>query len=253
MITFSLQSGSNGNCIYVEAGGMKILFDAGISGKLAEFRLKEYGRDIRDCQALFISHDHSDHIRCAGIYQRKFGLPIYVTRPTLQAARGLGRLRDVRLFHSGRRIAMGPVTISTVRTPHDAADGLSFVVEHEGKRLGILTDLGHPFQGLSSTLSDLDAAYLESNYDPQMLETGRYPPALKDRIRGKGGHLSNIQSALLVKQCVRSRLRWICIAHLSEENNHPELALATHHKHIGRDFPIYLASRYETSPLLSVR
>jgi len=247
LITFSLQSGSNGNCIYVEAGPVRLLFDAGISGKHAERRLEETGRDIRDCQGLFISHEHSDHIRCAGIYQRKFGIPLYVTRQTLGAARGLGKLRDVRHFQSGGSVEIGPVRVHSLRTPHDAADGVAFVVEHEGRRLGILTDLGHPFPRLSSILPELNGAYLESNYDPHMLETGRYPRALKARIRGGRGHLSNIQSALLGKNSMRSKLGWIAISHLSEENNHPELALATHREHVGRHFPIYLASRHERS------
>ncbi len=255
MLTFSLQSGSNGNSIYVEAEGVRLLFDAGISGIMAQRRMAEHHRDIREVDALIISHDHRDHVRCAGIYQRKFGLPIYVTRKTQAATAqwcSLGRLSDVRYFHSGDALTFGRVTVHTVPTAHDAVDGVVFVVECQGKRLGILTDLGHPFPGLQSILETLDAAYLETNYDPDMLENGSYPWGLKERIRGPGGHLSNDESAELLRACGRRRPQWIAVAHLSEENNLPELAIGAQHAALGRGFPVFHASRYECSDVLVV-
>lgn len=253
MRTFSLQSGSNGNAVYVEADGVRLLFDAGISGALAERRMAVHGRDIREVDALIISHDHIDHVRCAGIYQRKFGLPIYATRRTLAATWcNLGELRDVRYFQSGDSLSFGRVVVHTIRTPHDAADGVVFVVECAGKRLGILTDLGHPFRGLQDVLELVDAAYLECNYDPEMLETSSYPMNLKGRIRGDGGHLSNDESASLLRACGRRRPKWIAVAHLSQENNRPELAVNTQHLAVGRDYPVHHASRYEASELLTV-
>ncbi|RME40124.1 MAG: MBL fold metallo-hydrolase, partial [Planctomycetota bacterium] len=170
MKTLSLQSGSNGNSIYVEANGVRLLFDAGISGRCAERRLAEHGRDIRDVDALLISHDHRDHVRCAGVYQRKYGLPLYITPKTRAAAEkwhSLGDLHDVRYFRSGDTLRFGRVAVHTVPTPHDAADGVVFIVECEGKRLAILTDLGHPFAGLRRILMSVHAAYLECNYDPE--------------------------------------------------------------------------------------
>lgn len=255
VLTFSLQSGSNGNAIYVEANGVRLLFDAGISGRMAQRRMAVHGRDICDVDALIISHNHSDHIRCAGIYQRKFGLPIYVTRPTHTAAAtwcDLGLLSDVRYFRSGDSLTFGDVTVHTVPTAHDAADGVGFVIECEGKRLGLLTDLGHPFPGLQSVLESVDAAYLECNYDPQMLATGTYPPAVKARIKGPRGHLSNDESADLLRACGRRRPRWVAVAHLSEDNNEPDLAIGAQHESVGRDYPVHHASRYEASQLLKV-
>ncbi|MHC4235939.1 MAG: MBL fold metallo-hydrolase [Planctomycetota bacterium] len=253
MITFSLQSGSNGNSIYVEAAGVRLLFDAGISGKLAEQRMAQYGRDIREVDAVLLSHDHIDHVCCAGIYQRKFGLPIYMTRVTRRAIQcDLGRLNDVRYFRAGESVEFDPVTVHTLRTPHDAADGVAFIVECQGRRLGILSDLGHPFARLARTLEELEAAYLESNYDPQMLEEGSYPAYVKARIRGTGGHLSNIESADLLRGCQAGRPKWIALAHLSEENNDPQLALATHRQHLGNGYPLFVASRYGASELLDV-
>jgi len=253
VIALSLQSGSNGNCIYVEAGNVSLLFDAGISGKQASRRLKARGRDPHQCRALIISHDHGDHIRCAGVYQRKFGLPIYATEPALaRVAYRMGHLSEVRHFKPGDELAFGQVRVETVPTPHDVVDGVAFVVEHAGKRLGILTDLGHPFEGLGPLLSELDGVFLESNYDPDMLEKGAYPPALKARIRGPGGHLSNIEAARLVADHAGDRLQWVALAHLSENNNTPRLAVNTHRRHVGNGRAIQAMSRYEVGPILEV-
>jgi len=252
MVTFSLQSGSNGNCIYVEAGGARLLFDAGISGKRALERMSLHGRDIHGLDALLISHDHIDHFRCAGVFQRKFKVPIYMTRPTHHAAPcDLGKLNDLRYFAAGDRLQFDGVSVQTIPTPHDAADGVAFVVEHAGQRLGIMTDLGHPFAALRECLETLDAVYLESNYDPHMLETGPYPYYLQQRIRGPHGHLSNPESAELIKG-VAKRLKWAALAHLSEQNNHPDVALDTHRRHVGKQFPYRLASRDEVSEVMEV-
>ncbi len=252
MITFSLNSGSNGNAIYVEAGDVRLLFDAGISGKQAEGRMRVHRRDIRDVHAVIVSHDHADHIRCAGIFQRKFGLPVYMTRPTRQACYcDLGPMRDLRHFKAGEPLTFDGVTVHTIRTPHDAADGLAFVVEHDGRRLGIMTDLGHPFPELLQRMQTLDACYLESNYDPEMLANGPYPYPLQQRIRGGRGHLSNHQAAELIR-ANSHRLKWAAIAHLSQENNDPQLALDTHRRHVGRTFPFFHASRYQVSDVMEV-
>lgn len=248
MITFSLQSGSNGNSIYVEAKGVRLLFDAGISGKAAQTRMASNGRDICDVEAVIISHDHFDHVRCAGVYQRKFGLPIYVTPATKRAIWcDLGLIDDVRYFRSGESLAFGPVTVHTVSTPHDARDGVVFVVECEGRRLGIFTDVGHSFAGLQGLLESVDAAYLECNYDPHLLETGSYPRYLKERIKGPGGHLSNDESARLLTACGRCVPEWIAVAHLSEDNNRPDLAIETQRRVVGPSYPVHHAGRFGVS------
>jgi len=192
---------------------VRLLFDAGISGREAAGRMRVHGRDIRGVDALIISHDHDDHIRSAGIFHRMFGIPLYLTERTRRATRcDLGRLREVRYFQAGEPVQLNGVTVHTIPTPHDAADGVAFVVEHAGRRLGILTDLGHPFAALRDWLPALDAAYLESNYDPEMLERGPYPPYLKRRIRGDAGHLSNEESAALVL-AAGTRWQWVALAH----------------------------------------
>lgn len=254
MNVLPLQSGSNGNCICVEAGGVTLLFDAGISGRQAKERLAIHGRDIRKVDALVISHDHIDHVSCAGIYQRKFGMPLFITQKTLraaQSARGLGGLGDVHHFRSGDALRFGAVRVETMPTPHDGADGVAFIIDDGISRLGIFTDLGHVYGDLKCALASVDAALVESNYDPAMLEAGRYPYPVKRRISGPGGHLSNIEAAELVAES-SGHLRWVCLAHLSEENNTPELALRTHRTITGALLRYHVASRYTSSRAMKI-
>jgi phosphoribosyl 1,2-cyclic phosphodiesterase len=254
MKVIALQSGSNGNCIYVESDGVRLLFDAGISGKQAQARLAAHGRDIEDVHALLISHDHRDHSRCLGVYQRKFGLPVHITRGTLTVTsrkENLGELGDVRHFSAGSAIQFGKITVETILTPHDAVDGVAFVVDDGTRRLGILTDLGHVFDRLVPVMKTLDAVVIESNHDLEMLTNGPYPESLKRRIHGRHGHLSNVDSAELL-HAAGSRLKWACLAHLSEDNNDPELAVDTHRQKLGDRLPLFVASRYEAADVLEV-
>lgn len=247
----ALQSGSNGNCIYVETSGVRLLFDAGICGIQAEARLRTRGLDIRNVDALIISHDHSDHVKHAGVFQRKYGIPVYMTPKTLAKAESrhrLGKLDDVRCFFSGGAIRIGNVSINSIPTPHDGEDGSVFIVDSGKKRLGILTDIGHVFQELIPAVASLDAVFMESNYDPAMLEHGPYPAFLKRRIKGEGGHLSNVESAELL--CWGGRLKWACLAHLSQDNNEPSLALKTHRKILGRNLPLHVAGRHAPTDIL---
>lgn len=251
MKAISLQSGSNGNCIYVETAGVRLLFDAGITGVQAAERLAMHGRDIRKVDAVIISHDHGDHIRHAGVLHRKYGLPIYVTPATLAAASSrctLGSLKDVRHFRSGDQLRFGDLAVHSIPTPHDGADGCAFIVESGPKRLGILTDLGHVFKDLIAIVSSLDAVFLESNYDPEMLASGPYPAYLKQRIKGPRGHLSNLEAAEVLRRAsAANRLKWACLSHLSEQNNQPELALKANRAVLPDRITLFTADRYRTS------
>jgi len=255
MRAFSLQSGSNGNCIYVETAGVKLLFDAGINGLLAETRLAARGIDIRNVDAVIISHDHGDHVRFAGIYHRKYALPLYVTRRTWETSKKrhpLGKIGEINFFLSDGKFTLGEVTIQAIPTPHDGVDGAAFVVTSGNKRLGILTDLGHSFDGLEDIVSTLDAAFIESNYDPDMLSKGTYPAVLKKRIRGPEGHLSNAEAAELLRTASAGNLRWACLSHLSEHNNSAPLAIETHRRIVNPRMPLYIASRYASSQVLHI-
>jgi phosphoribosyl 1,2-cyclic phosphodiesterase len=257
MVAISLQSGSSGNCVYIEAGGVRLLIDAGITGVQAQERLAAHGRDIRTVDAVIISHDHGDHISHAGVYQRKFGIPIYVTAATLAAAsarRNLGKLTEVHTFRASDKIRFGNVLVHAIPTPHDGVDGSAFVVEAGQKRIGVLTDLGHVFKDLARIVASLDAVFLESNYDPDMLAAGPYPAYLKQRIKGPKGHLSNPEAAELLRCAFgKKRLQWACLAHLSEENNRPDVALKTHREATAGEVTLYVADRYRSTEIFTVQ
>jgi phosphoribosyl 1,2-cyclic phosphodiesterase len=255
MKVISLQSGSNGNCIYVEADGVRLLFDAGISGMQAQERLARHGRQATGIDALLISHEHSDHARGMGVFHRKFGVPVHVTEETHRAAgrHRLGEIRHLVHFRAGESLRFGRVVVETYSTPHDSVDGVVFVVDDGRHRLGILTDLGHVFSDLAPLIASLDAVLLESNYDPDMLARGDYPEWLKERIAGFGGHISNFESAELLRDAAPRHLKWACLGHLSQHNNTPELALQTHRRVLGDRLPLFVATRHEASPVMELR
>ena len=172
------------------------------------------------------------------------------------AALPVGVRHDVRertTFRAGDSVRIGSLQVHSLPTPHDAVDGVAFIVESRGRRAGILTDLGHVFDELRSALLTLDAVLIESNYDRRMLETGPYPTTLKRRIRGRGGHLSNDEAADLVA-CAATfrRLQWACLGHLSKENNSPKIALATLRLRVGKKLPLFVAARDGTTRLPAV-
>lgn len=249
----SLQSGSNGNCVYVESGNVRIFFDAGLSCSKVEERLAEHGRSALNADALFISHDHSDHVSCAGPMIRRFNIPMYVTQRTLAVSKrrmSLGDSTEFAYFRSGSAVKIKHITVETLRTPHDGVDGSVFVVDDGTCRLGICTDLGHVTPQLEELVASVDGLFLESNYDEHMLIHGNYPRSLKRRIEGPGGHISNLDAADLVAGFASSRLQWLCLAHLSQENNSPAIAVQTHRAVLGKDLTIHVGSRYSGSQVL---
>ena len=248
MEVISLQSGSAGNCVFVRSGETRLLFDAGISGNNAQMRLADYGHNIRDCDGLILSHEHWDHISGVGVLHRKFDLPVHANLRTWNATRAkpsTGCIGRPNYFESGKPFRIGSMRIETLRTPHDAIEGVCFVIEdiETGQRFGLLTDLGHVFSGLLEMMGTLDAVLIESNYDESMLRHGPYPQKLKDRISGKRGHISNTDAAELLNACDADKLQWACLGHLSEKNNSPEVAMATHRERNGDRFPIFCANR----------
>jgi phosphoribosyl 1,2-cyclic phosphodiesterase len=183
-------------------------------------------------------------------------MPIYLTAGTLDAARRwhkVGELNDVHCFTAGEVISFGDVHVHSIPTPHDGADAVVYIIEHDEKRIGILTDLGHVFDGLREVLLSLDAVVIESNYDPDMLENGFYPERLKKRIKGRGGHISNHEAAKLLRDSVFfKRLKWACLCHLSDENNCPDVAVETHRRLVGNQIPIHVASRHGVSDVFEI-
>jgi len=255
MAVIPLQSGSNGNCIYVESSGTRLLIDAGISGIRAESRLAESGFDIRSVDAVLLTHDHVDHSKNIGVYHRKYGLGVWATENTFREAEyihNIGIVQEPHFFKANTRFTIRNLTIEAIRTPHDAVEGVVFVINNGVHRLGVLTDLGHIFPQLPELIESLDAVVIESNHDIEMLKNCvEYPDYLKWRIRGKGGHLSNCEAARLLRHS-GGRLRWACLAHLSEKANCPEVALEEHRRMLPSGFSLFLAGRDGCSPMMTL-
>ncbi|MBN2842528.1 MAG: MBL fold metallo-hydrolase [Sedimentisphaerales bacterium] len=252
IVSCSLQTGSNGNCFYVETPDTRLIIDAGISGKAAQQRLADKSRDIWSVDAILITHDHIDHSGNAGTFQRKIRKPLYMTGGSWQICRPrVGVIYDGREFSAGEILKFRQTTIETIPTPHDGADGVAYVISYGEQSLGIMTDLGYCFEGLGEVVSRLDAVYIESNYDPEMLKNGPYPPHLQNRITGDGGHISNEQAAELIFT-YGNKLQWAVLSHLSEKNNSPKVALETAQGIVGDKFPLWVAPRHDSFKMLTL-
>jgi phosphoribosyl 1,2-cyclic phosphodiesterase len=250
--TVALASGSNGNSVWVETPDARLLFDAGVSGKHLAARAAARGVDLDRIDGLILSHDHSDHTSGAGVIHRRHGIPIHATQGTWASIhRRMGRARALT-FVAGETLRFGKTVVETIPTPHDGTDGVCFVVTHGGLRLGVLTDLGHPFGRLLDAFGTLDGAFLEANYDPEMLRTGPYPLQLQERIAGDGGHLSNGECVEIAREAANGRLRWLALCHLSGENNTPDRALAAADGLAAAGIEVHLAGRHAASDLLEL-
>ncbi|MBE6427617.1 MAG: MBL fold metallo-hydrolase [Planctomycetaceae bacterium] len=253
MKILSLQSGSSGNCIYLESGGTQLLFDAGISGVCAQNRLLRHGIDIRHVHGLFITHDHRDHTASVNVFHRRFKIPIWMTTRTMEAVRdkGIRVPGNIQNFSANTRFRFRNLSIEAISTTHDAADGVCFVVDDGSVRFGICTDLGTVFPQLPKLLDSLDGVLLESNYDPEMLENGFYSAGAKARITSDFGHISNFEAATLLAEHGQN-LKCVMLGHISHENNTEELVLETHRQVLGRDFKCVLAPHFEASEIVEI-
>lgn len=220
----SLNSGSNGNCYYIGNDNEAVLIDAGISCRETEKRMKRLGLEMRRVKAVFISHEHADHIHGLPVLSKKFNLPVYGTAQTLECVKD--RIRPDLLYYisSFAPVNIGKIAVTAFPKHHDAADPQSFVLTCEGVTTGVFTDIGRPCEHVRQYFSLCHAVFLESNYDEEMLEKGRYPFHLKNRIRGGKGHLSNREARQLFIEHRAPFLSYLFLAHLSEENNSPAIA-----------------------------
>ena len=219
-----LASGSRGNSLFVACGDSRILIDAGLSGIEIERRLAAIEIDPESLTDIVITHEHSDHVKGAGILSRRYGLPVYITEKTHRACTGLGRIESLVFFECGRPFDIGQVRISPFSISHDATDPSGLTLEYGGHKIGIATDLGVVTGLVREHLKGSSLLYLESNHDPDMLMGGAYPWHLKQRIKGRTGHLSNMDARQLISELRTDRLRYVILAHLSEENNCPKKA-----------------------------
>ena len=221
-----LSSGSGGNCLWVEAGGTRVLVDAGLSIKITAQRCHAAGLDLRSVTDLLLTHEHADHCLAAGALARKRGLRVHATPGTLRALRDKPPAELSFPLAPGQPLLLGPLRIDALPLPHDAAEPVGFVFEERsagaisgGVRAAIITDLGSVPAPLVEALRGLDALILEMNHDTRMLLEGPYPFRLKQRIHGDTGHLSNAQGAKLLASVLHAGLRHVALAHLSEHNN----------------------------------
>ncbi len=215
-----LASGSKGNACYVETAQACILVDAGLSCKEIERRLAVLGLSASRLNAIILTHEHTDHIRGAGVMARRYRLPVYTTEGTLHAGnRCMGELPKVLPVRTGTSFSVGDLEIDPFTKCHDALDPFSLTLRCDGLKLGIATDLGRSTRLVEDKLKGCNALIVEFNHDPVMLETGPYPLFLKRRIKGADGHLSNGQGAALMASVAHQALDYLVCAHLSEVNN----------------------------------
>lgn len=261
----SIASGSSGNCIYIGSERTHILVDAGISNKRIEQGLGEIGIKGGELNGILITHEHSDHIKGLGVLARKYGIPIYSTRETLEEISGMKSLGEypkelLQPICHDVDFYVGDLEVKPFRIDHDAANPVAYRVQHGRKSVAVATDMGHYSQYIIDHLQGLDAILLESNHDVKMLEAGPYPYYLKRRILGDHGHLSNENAGRLLNCILHENLKHIFLGHLSKENNYEELAYETVRLEIAEgdtpygasDFPITVAKRDCMSPIVTI-
>lgn len=223
----SFFSGSSGNCTYLESENGAILIDAGVSMKKIFEKLGNIGRKPEFLKAIFVTHEHSDHILSVGSIARKLSIPVYATKNTWRAMyKTIGKLEKdfIKPVEIGEEIKIEDIYVSAFKIPHDAADPVGYKFKCGEKKFAVATDIGEMNDSIFLALSGCNCVLLESNHDVKMLLGGNYPYNLKQRIRGKFGHLSNEEAAIVCSKLVTSGTGKILLGHLSEENNKPEIA-----------------------------
>jgi len=232
LIVVNLGSGSVGNCTYVGDGTYGLLIDCGVSTKQVFARLQQALGPDAPIDAVFLTHEHSDHIAAAAILDRRLEkrqgrrIPFFSTGGTGRRIRSKYLPRSLRLIEGGRPARVGGLTVSAFEVPHDALEPVGFRVEVQGVVTVVLTDLGHAPESVATELQDATVALVEFNHDDQLLLTGPYSWSLKQRVGGLEGHLSNAQAEGLIVRGASDKLRHLILGHLSQENNTPALALA---------------------------
>lgn len=220
----SLASGSSGNSLLVRCGATTILVDCGLPTKMMEASLDSFSVNPHCVDAILITHEHSDHIRSAGVMSRRYQIPLVGNNPTFDSARGyLGRV-DWRQQATGSSRTIGEVEVVSFPVPHDAACTVGYLIAHQGHVLCVVTDAGKITGEVLSAMENADIVVLEANHDVEMLKRGPYPAFLKKRILSDRGHLSNDCAAEVVSSLGHGKQRWVWLAHLSETNNAPSLA-----------------------------
>jgi phosphoribosyl 1,2-cyclic phosphodiesterase len=256
-----LASGSKGNCAIVASSRTRILLDAGLSCRETLKRMAAAGEDPQTLTAILISHEHSDHVAGLPVLARKLKVPVYITGATndmwgRQCSKKQTHVDRLELFSSGHSFQIGDIQVTPFTIPHDAADPVAFAFRVDGVKLAIVTDLGYLPASVRDHVRDSDVLMVESNHDLEMLRVGRYPWSVKQRVMSRVGHLSNAALAEFFTSDYDGSAAFVVLAHLSEENNHPEIARDTAERALapGRSLlhnRLLLASQWQ--PLEAIR
>ncbi|HEY8897663.1 MAG TPA: MBL fold metallo-hydrolase [Niastella sp.] len=248
----SLNSGSNGNCYYVGNGQEAILVDAGISCRETERRMYRLGLSMQTVKAIFVSHEHTDHISGIPVLAKKYQLPVYITEATRYHGNLSIQKEQTFTFKAYEPVQIGNLAIQAFPKFHDAAEPHSFVVNGNNVNIGVFTDIGAACDHLITHFQHCHAAFLEANYDEEMLEKGSYPRHLKNRIRGGHGHLSNKQALDVFTRHKPAYMSHLFLSHLSRDNNSPQLVQQLFTEHAG-ETQIIVASRFEETAVYHVQ
>lgn len=228
-----LASGSKGNSLYIEVGSTRFLVDAGISAREIIKRLASIGIEGSELDAIFITHEHTDHTRGAGTLARRFGIPVFISHKAHGESREVFKKSEIVEFQSGCPFMFREIQVDPFSLTHDSADPVGFTFETPKGKIATATDLGIVTRLVREKLKDCRLLVLESNHDEEMLLNGPYPWHLKQRIRSRHGHLSNNESAELLYDIFNPQLEGVLLAHLSEVNNRPEIAGSAFRRVIG--------------------
>ena len=247
----ALASGSNGNCYYIGNKEEAILIDIGIYYKRLIERLNETGLDKNKIKAIFISHEHTDHIQGARITSKKLGIPVFYTKKTYHKCYDKNKADNFGFFETGTPYIINTIKIHSFKKNHDAIDPCSFRIEIGGNNIGVMTDIGVTDETLQNEFSKCNAVFLESNYDEDMLMNGLYPYHLKQRVSSNKGHLSNFQALNLIEQFASPQLKTILLSHISAVNNTHEIVKETY-KHLKNKYHIILTSRNNAGEIISI-
>lgn len=263
-IMCAIASGSSGNCTFLQAGESRILIDVGISGKKAIAGLEEIEVDPSTIQGIFITHEHSDHIKGVGIFSRKYNIPIYATKKvweTLMNDNMIGKITEdnQKYIVKDEYLQLQDLKILPYSIYHDAVDPVGYIFEYKGKKITLATDIGMIDEQIMDHLKGSNGILMEFNHDIHMVQAGSYPFHLKQRILGEHGHLSNEVAAQVLVDIYHEDLKWALLGHLSQENNVPDLAYITakvaleeQNIEVGKDIELSVARRNGVSQILTV-
>jgi len=224
----SLATGSSGNAILVQAGGTALLIDSGLPTRTLERYLKQDGIDPASLAGIALTHEHTDHIHSAGVMARRYNVPIIANRPTLEAGAGAlgGAVPSIELATGSCR-TVGEIELASFYIPHDAAEPVGYLISYQNWHVCIILDAGRPAYEMRAPLRMADLAIVEANHERERLIAGPYTRVLKARILSSMGHLSNVEAAQLLAESANGKHKWAWLAHLSEVNNTPQIAMRT--------------------------